>query len=230
MKRKSSKAITKKAPPAAWLVTHGEIKDVNCDTIPGLKYPKFPPPLPTLIDLAARKFFPKVGDDAPEWAKQAAKMGFASAMPPTRKLKASEKYLAGFDFGKFSAARELLRTNMRFPLPSEYGGLDDLELCDALKLPSDQRADFFCGFRDGEKCVREMPERANATQRVKMFRIIAEEWQEAKKCEGNAGDLHRWLETKSAIVQGTDYAATRKVCKLIGFPMREKAGRPTKAK
>ena len=187
------------------------------------------PPLPTLVELAARKFFPNVAGDAPEWAKQAAKMAFASAMPPTRKKQASSKYLEGFDLGKFSAARELLPAEMRPPLPSEYGGIDDLELRDALKLPSDQRADFFCGLRDGEKCVREMPERAKATQRVKMYRIIAAEWQQAKKCEGNAGDLHRWLETTSAIVQGTDYAATRKVCQLIGFPMREKAGRPVKA-
>lgn len=189
-----------------------------------------PPLLPTVIELAARRFFPNVQSDAPEWAKRASEMAFASAMPPTRKSKASEKYLEGFDYGKVSAATEFLPAKMRPALPSKYGGIDDLELRDALKFPSDQRADFFCGIRDGEKCVREMPERAKATQRVKMFRIIAAEWREARKCEGNAGNLHRWLETKGAIVQGTDYAATRKVCRLIGFPMREKAGRPTNVK
>ena len=233
MKKTSSKATPKNMsapPPAAWLVMHGEIKEVNPDTIRGLKHPKFPPPLPTLIELAVRQFFPNVEDDAPEWAKQAAKMAFASALPPTRKRKASEKYLEGFDCGKFSAARELLPADMRPPLPSEYGGLDDLDLRNALKLPSDQRADFFCGFRDGEKSVREMPSRATVLQTVKSYAAIAAHWREASKCEGNAGKLHQWLIDRLVINFRTDPAATRKMCRIIGFPTRNKAGSPRQDK
>ena len=223
MKKKSSSKATPKAapapPPAAWLVIHGKVKEG--DPIPQYD---FPPPLPTLIELAAREFFPNVDGDAPEWAKRAAKMAFASAMPPTRKRKASEKYLEGFDCGKFSAANELLLADMRSPSPEEYGGLSESQM--ALKLPSDQRADFFCGFRDGERCVLEMPNRAKTVQTVKAYRAIAVDWSEARECEGNAGKLHRWLIDKGAFHHLADPAATRTICRKIGFPARSKAGSP----
>ena len=224
-KKPSGKSAPKKSPlappPAAYLVTHGKLKEG--DPIPQFE---FPPPLPALVELAAKKYFPNVEGDAPEWAKRAAQMAFASAMPPTRKRKASEKYLEGFNCGKFSAANELLPADMRPPLPSKYGGLDDLELLDALKLPSDQRADFFCGFRDGEKCILEMPDRAKKVQTVKAYQTIAADWREASQCEGNAGKLHRWLIDKGAFHHRADAAATRTICRKIGFPTRCKAGSP----
>jgi hypothetical protein len=164
VKKKSSGKVSLKnapaLPPAAGLVIHGKHKE-------GDKLPKYelPPPLPTLIELAARRFFPDDEGDAPAWAKQAAKMAFASAMPPTRKSKASENYLEGFACGKFSAARELLPADMCSSSPEDFGGLSESQM--ALKLPSDQRADFFCGFRDGEKCILEMPNRAKTVQTVK---------------------------------------------------------------
>ena len=209
-------------PPAAWLVTEGKAKE-------GDKFPEydFPPPLPglpSMIELAARNFFPNVEGDAPDWAKRASKMAFASAIPPTRKRKASEKYLEGFDCGKFSAAKELVPADMRFPSPEDYGGLSESQL--ALKLSSDQRADFFCGFRDGERCVREIPNRVKVVQTVKAYQAIAADWRNARECEGNAGKLHRWLIDKGAFHHFADPAATRTICRKIGFPTRSKAGSP----
>lgn len=226
MKKKSAnKATPEKCtaapPPAALIVLHGKITEENAGKFSDYDYP---PRLPTSIELAARQFFPNVEKDAPEWAKHAVKMAFASAMPLTRKRKASEQYLAGFSTGKFSAAKEMLPADMRLPCPSEYGGLTDCEL--ALKLPSDQRADFFCGFRDGEKLVQEMPNRAKVVQTVKAYQAIAADWCEASKHEGNAGQLHQWLIDKGVIHFRTDPAATRKICGIIGFPKRSKAGSP----
>jgi hypothetical protein len=232
MKKKlSSKVEPKNAPappPAAWLVMHGGNIKVKPYTIRSIKFYPRPPRLPTSIELAARKIFPEVEADAPEWAKRASQMAFTSAMPPTRKRKASEKYLEGFDCGKFSAAEEMLPPDVRLTSPAEYGGKTDVQL--AADLPSNQRADFFCGFRDGEKSIQEMPNRAKVIQTIKAYQTIAADWREASKCEGNAGQLHQWLIDKGAINFKTDPAATRKICRIIGFPTRSKPGRPQEEK
>ena len=224
MKKKSSSIATPekipRPPPAAYLVIHGKFKV-------GDKIPEYddPPPLPNILEIAIRKYFPEVEKDAPEWAKQAAKMAFKSAMPPERKRKASEKYLEGFTAGKFSEAEKLLPPEKRLPSPADFGGLMDEDL--ALKLPSIPRADYFCGVRDGELAVQAMLSRRNTLQTVKAYQAIATHWREARKCEGNAGELHRWLIDKGAFHYKADPAATRTICRKSGFPTRGKAGCPS---
>ncbi len=229
MKKKSSgKATAKEGPPvptpAAWLVIHGKVKEGDPLPPPG---PDDPPPLPTILEYAVRKFFPEVEKDAPAWAKEAARMALKSAMPPERRRKASEKYLEGLTVGKFSEAKNLLPSDRRPPSPEKYGGLTDEDL--ALGLPAAERADYFCGFRDGELAVKAMLERRDTLQTVKAYQAIAIHWREAKNCEGNAGELHRWLIEKGAFHYKADPAATRTICRKIGFPTRGKGGHPSQA-
>jgi len=231
MKKKSSdkakKETTPEPPPVAYVVVHGKIAEEDFQI--GVKLPdcEYPPPLPNILEFAVRKFFPELERGAPGWAKQAAKMAFKSAMPPERKRNASGKYMEGFMTGKFSEAEKLLPPERIPPSPAAYGGLTERDI--AAKLPSNEAADFFCGLRDGEKAVQNMIERVKTLQTVKAYQAIAIHWREAKDCEGNAGKLHQWLMDKGAIHYKTDPAATRTICKKIGFPKRSKAGRPTLA-
>jgi hypothetical protein len=185
----------------------------------------YPPRLKSLVEMAVSKFFPDVEEDAPEWAKRAAKLAFASAMPPNRKRNASENYLAGFRCGELFGAAEMLPPAVT--VATLFGIRYEREFY--ASRPSDEAADFFAGLRDGEKWLREMPKRATVVQTVKAFRTIAADWREASECEGNAGELHGWLIDKGAIFYKTDPATTRRICGKIGFPKGE-AGRPPEKK
>ncbi|HUA67310.1 MAG TPA: hypothetical protein VMA13_02070 [Candidatus Saccharimonadales bacterium] len=190
----------------------------------------------TMEQLAASKFCPVVEEDAPEWAKRAAAMVFISLMPPPRKRKASEAYHLGFESGYRQAAAELVSCELH----DEYGSLllevskemqDQLKGKAAAQTPPAMAADFFAGIRDGDKSMRQMPERAQyMAQRTKIFRVLAEHWKEILpgKIQGT-DQLHQWLLSKKVISPGTDSRETRQVCQRIGLRYRP-PGRPRKKK
>jgi hypothetical protein len=182
---------------------------------------KYPPRLKSLVEMAVSKFFPNVEGNAPKWAKRAAELAVASAMPPNRKRNASENYLAGFGCGELFGAAEMLPPAVTDA--TLFGIRYEREFY--ASLPSDEAADYYTGLRDGEKRLREMPEKANAFQRVKAFRAIAAGWREAEKFESSS-QLHDWLLRNGAIVTATDSRETRKICKMIGLEYQNKWRKP----
>jgi hypothetical protein len=247
-------------PPASYLVIHGSVKEARPQgwethrwptgnalaenavvtsrtteaamKCPPPPRPDAPPPLPTILEYAVRKYVPEVEKDAPAWAKEAARMVFKWVMPPERRTKASEKYLEGFAIGKIYGARELLPPDKRPPSCADYDGLTEVDMAAKLPLP-DERADFFCGERDGEKHVRAVPERAKAkAERTKCFQEIAIGWREilASPISDPQG-LHDWLLKKGLLASHKDSKAeARKICRLIGFAGRSEAGTPPEKK
>jgi hypothetical protein len=174
---------------------------------------------------AVSEFFPYVEDYAPEWAKRADQLALASAMPPNRKRKASSSYSDGFGWGEFSGALELLQ--------SVWGngavkhGLKAVQLIKDFwaALSTDDAAEFFAGVRDGEKRLREMPERAKAAQRIKVFQVIAFDWRNVE-CFKSSSQLHEWLLEKGVVDDATDSRETRKLCKMIGLSYQNKWRKP----
>ncbi len=217
------------APPAAATVLVGKIPDADAED---------PPPLPSLLDLVKRKFGLHIEHNAPEWAKRAAEMAFDSLTPQRRKRAASAPYSVGFDSGYLHGAAELLAAKTTAPPPRlttpDSAGIRE---CDKLlkqqwaEQPSDQAADFFIGFRDGERLMRGAPERARQmAQRTKIYRAIATRWREiAPGVLHSTDQLHQWLLSQKAILFNTDSRETRQVCKRIGLHYRN-PGRPRKQK
>jgi hypothetical protein len=181
----------------------------------------------SLVEIATSKIFPDVEENAPTWAKRAMELAVASAIPLSRKRNASEHYNTGVACGQLIGSAAML------PPDVTKDALFGIPVCRemyATSLPSDDAADFFAGVRDGEKRLRELPERAKTFQTIKAFRTIALDWREASQYEGNAGELHGWLIDKGVIHFKTDPAFTRGICGKIGFPKRARAGRPPEKK
>lgn len=190
----------------------------------------------TLEKLVAGKFCPVVDEDAPEWARRATEMVLASLRPPRRKRRASEAYDLGFESGYTHSAAEMVSRELR----EEYGRLlleiskdsqERLKGKAAAQMPPDMAADFFAGIRDGDRQMRQMPERAQQmAQRTKMFRAMAERWKEVAPGALNSTEqLHQWLLSQKVILPGTDSRETRQVCQRIGLRYRN-PGRPRKKK
>ncbi|MGH7951051.1 MAG: hypothetical protein ACREFE_03905 [Limisphaerales bacterium] len=211
---KFEKMIASGAPPAALTVLIGKIPDM-----------KDPPPLPSLLDMVKRKFGLQIESNAPEWAKLAEQMVFNSLLPQRRKRKTSEEYNDGFDSGYLHGAGELTASS------------NTMQGCTAIlkehwaRLSSEKAADFFCGFRDGEKLMRGMPERAQQmAQRTKIFRAIAAHWKKiAPGVLHSTGELYQWLFSQKVILSGTDSCEIRMVCSKIGLRYKT-PGKPSKLK
>ncbi len=208
-KKTSSKATLKRSAPersaASYLVMP----------------PDHPPRLKSLVEMAVSKFFPDVDEDAPEWAKLAAKLAVTSAMPPNRKRNASESYKAGFGCGELFGAAEMLPPTVT--VATLVGIRYEREFY--ASLPSKEAAGFFAGLRDGEKRLQDMPELAKVIQRVKAFQTIAADWRKVQ-CFKSTAQLHDWLLNKGVIDDATDSRETRKLCKMIGLLYQNKWRKP----
>jgi hypothetical protein len=215
-----AKMLADGAPPAAAVVMIGEIPDAQQ-----------PPPLPSLFDLLKAKFGLQIQGSAPDWARRAADMVFDSLMPNRRRRKRSEAYQIGFESGYMDGAAQLLDRKETTPPdePSARGCSEILKECWATR-PADEAAEFFCGFRDGEKLLRGVPERAEQmAQRTKIYRALAGRWQEIKPgVLHSTGELHQWLLAQKVIVPGTDSCEVRLVCAKTGLRY-QKPGKPAKS-
>lgn len=204
-------------------------------SVPDAKLPKQPPPLPSLFDLLKKKFGLQIEINAPEWARRAADMTFDALTPKRRKRQASESYNVGFDSGYMHGVEELLASMP--PHEQVVQIVDGIHGCHAIlkaswaEQPSDKAADFFCGFRDGEKLMRGAPGRAQQmAQRTKIYRTIAARWKEvALGVLNDTGELHQWLLSQKVISPGTDSSEIRLVCAKIGLRYK-KPGKPRKQK
>ncbi len=190
-------------------------------------------PLPSLLDLLKERFDLRVEGDGPQWAKRAADLAFGSLVPPRRKQKASEAYNIGFDSGYAQGAWDLLPPtppDKGFQLIAGVHGCGTILKRHWAEQPVDKAADFFCGFRDGEKLMRAAPERARQmAQRTKIFRAIASHCKEiAPGILHSTGQLHQWLLSQKIIVPGTDSSEIRLVCTRIGLRYK-KPGKPPKS-
>jgi hypothetical protein len=192
-----------------------------------------PPPLPSIFDLVKRQFNLEVSADSPSWAKRAAEMAFNSLIPTRRKRAVSDAYFIGFDSGYVQGSADALASLN----PREQGRqiAEGMRSCNEIlkgswaKQSSEKAADFFCGFRDGEKLMRGMPERAQQmAQRTKILRAIAANWKNiAPGVLHDSGELHQWLLAEKVISPRTDSAETRLVCLKIGLRYK-KPGKPRK--
>jgi hypothetical protein len=198
-----------------------------------VSYTSGPPPLPSLLDLVKERFDLRVEPDAPQWVKRAADLAFDSLVPPRRKQKASEAYNIGFDSGYAQGAWDLLPPT---PPKQDFQLIAGIHGCGMFlkqhwaKQPIEEAADFLCGFRDGERLMRRMPERAQQmAQRTKIYCAIAARWKEiAPSVLHSTGQLHQWLLSQKIIVPGTDSAEIRLVCAKIGLRYK-KPGKPPKS-
>lgn len=179
--------------------------------------------------MAARAgFFSGLGIDLglplPHWVKEASRRGWKSC---------------GFDFD-FQSEEGLpavlgtmagLATCSPPDCPPEHASLaSDIGgfLVDvAAKHGSKEEAAEFFTARAGAGAILRRLE--NIPQRAKVFLCIAAGWQTVEKFE-SAGELHLWLWKQKVILPQTSDAETRKVCRMIGLRLREKAGRPEKQK
>jgi hypothetical protein len=194
-----------------------------------------PPPIPSIFDLLKREFDLQVTPEAPEWAKCAAELVFDSLTAKGRKRAMSEAYFIGFDSGYVQGTADALASLT----PHEKGRqiAAGMRRCNAIlkeswaKQPSDKAADFFSGFRDGEKLMRGVPERAQQmAQRTKLLRAIATQWKQiAPGVLQDTGQLHEWLLAQNVISPRTDSAETRLVCTKIGLRYKN-PGKPRKPK
>ena len=226
IKRTRKSQTTPTPPPAATIVLAGKSTEKDIPEGGPTELPGAPPPLKGLFEMAISNFCPDVEKNAPEWARRAREIAVDSLMLPCRKKNASEAYKNGFGSGEYEGMQKLLSPETG-ESPTDLGQIT-IEF--AVKQSPDFRADFFVGWRDGEALVRDMPNRARAVQTIKAYQAIAADWPESSKCEGNAGKLHQWLIDKGVIHFRTDPAATRKICRIIGFPTRGKAGSPRQEK
>jgi hypothetical protein len=195
------------------------------------KIPKEPPPLPSLFELVKSRFGLLPESEAPSWARCAANMAFDSLVPPHRRRKRSEAYDVGFDSGYVQGAAEVLACNDATP-PGEPAmrGCSEIVKQFWATQPADKAADFFCGFRDGEKLMRNMTERARQmAQRTKIYRALAARWKEiAPGVLHSTGELHQWLLCQKVILPGTDSSEVRLVCSKIGLRYK-RPGKPPKS-
>lgn len=191
------------------------------------------PGLPSLLGLLKERFNLRIERDAPQWAKRAADFAFDSLVPPRRKQKASEAYNIGFDSGYAQGAWDLLPPT---PPKQDFQLIAGVHGCGMFlkqhwaTQPTGNAADFFCGFRDGEKHMRGAPERAwQMAQRTKIFCAIASRWKEiAPGILHSTGRLHQWLLSQKVILPGTDSAEIRLVCSRIGLRYK-RPGKPSKS-
>ena len=188
-----------------------------------------------MLESAMESICPKLEDDAPDWAKRARQMFLVSLKPGNRRSKGSDFYKMGFETGWNHGLGKLLLDGVDEKLRNMVAraleeSKDTLKVKIATGASEEMAADFFAGLRDAVEHVRDMRNRAKAVQTVRAYQTIAADWREASKCEGNAGTLHQWLIDKGAIHFRTDPAATRNICRIIGFPTRGKAGSPRQEK
>ena len=212
-----------------------ELSAATMDSVGKISEAGDPPPLPSLLELLKSKFGLHIEHNAPEWAKRAGEMAFDSLTPRRRKRKASEPYNMGFDSGYMHGADELLAS-----MPPHEQGIQivaGVVGCGAIvkehwaQQPTNKAADFFCGFRDGEKLMRGAPERAQQmAQRTKIFRTIAARWKEiAPGVLHDTGQLHQWLLSQNVISPRTDSSEIRLVCAKIDLRYK-RPGKPRKQK
>jgi len=212
-----------------------ELSSATMDSVGKIPEAEDPSPLPSLFDLVKSKFGLHIEHNAPEWAKRAGEMAFDSLTPRRRKRTASEPYNVGFDSGYMHGADELLAS-----MPPHEQGMQlvaGIHGCSAIlkgswaRQPSDKAADFFCGFRDGEKLMRSVPERARQmAQRTKIYRAIAARWKEiVPGVLHDTGQLHQWLLSQQVILPRTDSSEIRLVCTKIRLRYK-KPGKPRKQK
>ncbi|MEI6196786.1 MAG: hypothetical protein WCS42_20920 [Verrucomicrobiota bacterium] len=98
---------------------------------------------------------------------------------------------------------------------------------EAAKSPAKDASQFFTGAAKGE-IIREQIK--VPPKRIKVFMIMSAAWRHVEQFK-SAGQLHRWLEEIDAFDGSiTDPAETRKICRLVGLQLRDKAGRPPKQK
>jgi hypothetical protein len=195
------------------------------------------------------ELFPKLKNANDDEAKQfiEALAGMLSGLPgtdfgveiPEWVKKASRKCLelTGIDFDGLKngniSTKEIGKIFGLMEIPLGYepppkikeaaANLTKLGRAEAAKASSREAKEFFTELDNAEKAADRLK---TPPKRIKIFMIIAAAWRQVETFE-NAGQLHRWLEEIDAFDGSiTDPAETRKICRLVGLNLRDKAGRP----
>lgn len=224
-KKQNSKLRVPPAPPAAATVMAAKYREEDIPEGGPWELPGSPPPLKDTIQMAVEKFCPEVEPDAPDWAKRAREQVVCSLMPPCRTRRPSEDYLNGFGCGELSGAASLLPAELT-TIPNI---LNDVWSRWALKLPAEQRAEFFIGARDGERRMAGLRDKADSlASRAKVFLAIAQNWRKVATF-GSDDELWTWLKSlhdasgKPAIVDHAyrePHRELRKIRAKIGLSYR----------
>ena len=167
-----------------------------------------------------------LGVPIPFWAKTASKKFWeATGFDFLANLQDKNGELSLSDIGKTVELMELMPKTISPTKPEQaMQALVKYVKADALNLPAVKNMEFASGRMN---VVKKIERGNNLTQRAKIYIMIAITWREIENFK-SAGQLHNWLLKNGIIVPSTDPAETRKVCRLIGLKLREKAGRPPK--
>lgn len=162
--------------------------------------------------------------DTPEWAINAARELTKHVEPPKKK---SDDYRLAWQMGlsfNFIPLFKLPEAGQG-NLAKLAEGLSSFIRSHASQLPTSQAADIFDGLRDGEQSA---PRLTHASQRTKLFVLIAFLWPEVARFK-STGELYQCLLSSGAIVPSTDSCEIRAVCAKINLRFNP-PGRPRNRK
>ena len=158
------------------------------------------------------------GAEVPEWVVRASHHGLQLLGIDFNELEKTNSS----ELGKFFGLLEKLKYEKApVKLKKASFGLSQIARREISKSPPSEARQFFAGMERAEKIhngIKQPP------QRIKVFLVIAAAWRQVQQF-GSAGQLHRWLLEFGVIAGNTEYAETRKICRIIGLRFRT-SGRP----